>query len=97
MSFSKPSSIAGLPESGKETMRAAVYYGKEDIRIQDVPRPVPKDNEVLVRCAFNGICGTDLHEVGCPALPDGEARRVNELVLTRHTKRIQYFDGALFQ
>lgn len=96
MSSSKPS-IAGLPESGKETMRAAVYYGKEDIRIEDVPRPVPKDNEVLVRCAYNGICGTDLHEVGCPALPDGETRRVNELLLTWRTNHLQYFDGALFQ
>jgi len=80
MSSNKPS-IAGLPESGKETMRAAVYYGKEDIRIEDVPRPVPKDNEVLVRCAYNGICGTDLHEYfdgalfhpkpGCPHATSG--------------------------
>jgi threonine 3-dehydrogenase len=27
----------------------------------DVPRPVPKDNEVLIRVLRTGICGTDLH------------------------------------
>ena len=40
--------IAGLPESG-ETMRAAVFYDKGDIRIQDVPRPRPKNDEILVK------------------------------------------------
>lgn len=42
------STIAGLPTSGA-TMRAAVYYDKQDIRIEDVPKPVPKDDEVLIK------------------------------------------------
>ena len=41
-------------------MRAALLYGKEDIRVQDVPVPKITDDEVLlkVKCAF--VCGTDV-------------------------------------
>lgn len=42
-------SIAGLPKDGKDRMRAAVYYDKHDIRIEDVPVPICHDNEVLVK------------------------------------------------
>jgi (R,R)-butanediol dehydrogenase/meso-butanediol dehydrogenase/diacetyl reductase len=44
------------------TMRAAVYHGPRDIRIEDVPRPSPAPGEVLVRVHANGICGTDASE-----------------------------------
>ena len=43
-------------------MRAARYYGTGDVRIEDVPAPVPGKGEVQVEVAFNGLCGTDLHE-----------------------------------
>ncbi|GAB3726458.1 2,3-butanediol dehydrogenase [Nocardiopsis nanhaiensis] len=43
-------------------MRAAVYYGNGDLRIEDVPEPTPGDGQVKVRVSRNGICGTDLHE-----------------------------------
>lgn len=43
-------------------MKAALYYGKEDIRIQDVPEPPTKPGYIKVSPAFVGICGTDLHE-----------------------------------
>ncbi len=43
-------------------MRAAVYYGREDIRLEDVPEPSPKAGEVKLRVLYNGICGSDLHE-----------------------------------
>ncbi|KAK4545849.1 hypothetical protein LTR36_002413 [Oleoguttula mirabilis] len=44
-------------------MRAARYYGKEDIRIvNDLERPVCGDGQVKVEPAFVGLCGTDLHE-----------------------------------
>lgn len=49
--------IAGLPEGNGEKMRAAVYYGKKDIRIETVSKPKCKDDEVMVKVAFNGICG----------------------------------------
>ena len=43
-------------------MRAARYYDKFDIRIEDIPPPEPQDGEILVDIAWGGICGTDLHE-----------------------------------
>jgi (R,R)-butanediol dehydrogenase/meso-butanediol dehydrogenase/diacetyl reductase len=44
------------------TMRAAVYHGARDLRIEEVPRPRPAPGEVLVRVHANGICGTDASE-----------------------------------
>lgn len=43
-------------------MRAAVYHGRRDIRITDVPRPEPAAGELLVRVTGVGICGTDASE-----------------------------------
>ena len=39
-------------------MRAAVY-SRGDIQVQDVKKPVPKDNEVLVRIRASTICAAD--------------------------------------
>ncbi|OLL26526.1 (R,R)-butanediol dehydrogenase, partial [Neolecta irregularis DAH-3] len=44
------------------TMKAALYYGQHDIRIEDIPEPEPLAHEIKIRVAWNGICGTDLHE-----------------------------------
>ena len=41
------------------TMMAAMYYGKGDIRLEQVPRPVPGPGEVLMRVYACGICGSD--------------------------------------
>lgn len=43
-------------------MRAAVYYGKNKVAIEDVPEPSPGPGEVKIKVSRNGICGTDLHE-----------------------------------
>jgi (R,R)-butanediol dehydrogenase/meso-butanediol dehydrogenase/diacetyl reductase len=43
-------------------MRAVLYYGREDVRIEDIPEPSPKTGEVKLRVLYNGICGSDLHE-----------------------------------
>jgi (R,R)-butanediol dehydrogenase / meso-butanediol dehydrogenase / diacetyl reductase len=44
-------------------MRAARFYGKSDIRIEEVAVPmIHADDEVLVEVLWCGICGTDLHE-----------------------------------
>jgi threonine dehydrogenase-like Zn-dependent dehydrogenase len=42
-------------------MKAAVYYGPRDIRVEDVPTPVPGPNDLLVAVKACGICGSDLH------------------------------------
>ena len=43
-------------------MKAAMYYGPGDIRMEDVPEPDPGPGEVKVRPLWNGLCGTDLHQ-----------------------------------
>lgn len=44
-------------------MRAARWYGKKDIRVENVPEPAaPKAGEVQIKVAWCGICGSDLHE-----------------------------------
>src|SRR6266540_3718923 len=42
-------------------MRAALFYGGPDIRVEELPRPEPGPGEVLVRVRAAGICGSDLH------------------------------------
>jgi (R,R)-butanediol dehydrogenase/meso-butanediol dehydrogenase/diacetyl reductase len=43
-------------------MRAARFYNKGDIRIEDVPEPAAQSDQVLVEIEWCGICGSDLHE-----------------------------------
>lgn len=43
-------------------MKAAVYYGPGDIRVQDMPLPVAGPGDVLVRVLRSGLCGTDVTE-----------------------------------
>lgn len=50
-------------------MKAAVYYTAGDIRIENVPEPVPQKGQVKIKVKWCGICGTDLHEfTGGPTL-----------------------------
>ena len=43
-------------------MRAAVFYGPRDLRLESVPEPEPGPGDVKLRVIYNGICGSDLHE-----------------------------------
>ncbi|PKM90860.1 MAG: hypothetical protein CVU87_00570 [Firmicutes bacterium HGW-Firmicutes-12] len=42
-------------------MLAARYYGPKDIRVEEVDKPVCKPSQVLVKIAYAGICGSDMH------------------------------------
>ena len=42
-------------------MKAAVYHGPRDIRVEQVERPGAGEHDVLVRVRACGICGSDLH------------------------------------
>jgi threonine dehydrogenase-like Zn-dependent dehydrogenase len=47
---------------GLETeMKAALFYGGTDIRVREVPTPVPGPGQALVRVLAAGVCGSDLH------------------------------------
>ena len=39
-------------------MKAAYFYGKEDIRVEEVPVPEVNDNEMLLKIKLACICGT---------------------------------------
>ncbi len=41
-------------------MKVAVYYGKDDIRIEERERPTARGGEIVVRMLASGICGTDI-------------------------------------
>ncbi len=44
-------------------MKAAVWYGKKDVRVENVPEPpAPGPKEVKIKVHWCGICGSDLHE-----------------------------------
>ena len=43
-------------------MRAAVYHGARDVRVERRPRPRPGPGEVLLRVLRSGMCGTDATE-----------------------------------
>lgn len=45
------------------TMRAAVYRGVNDVRLEEVAVPEIGDGEILVRVHTCGICGTDLKKI----------------------------------
>lgn len=42
-------------------MKAAVYYGKQDLRVEQVKDKEVKENEVLIQVRYCGVCGTDMH------------------------------------
>ncbi len=44
-------------------MKAVVYRGPNDLRVEEVPRPEPGPGEMLVRVEASGICGTDLKKI----------------------------------
>jgi len=42
-------------------MKALVWYGDTDLRLEDVPAPAPASDEVSLNVELAGICGSDLH------------------------------------
>lgn len=44
-------------------MKAVVYRGANDIRVEEIPRPEPGQGEMLVRVEASGICGTDIKKI----------------------------------
>jgi threonine dehydrogenase-like Zn-dependent dehydrogenase len=46
-----------------DTMRANVFHGPLDVRVEEVERPRPAAGEALIRVTLTTICGTDVHIV----------------------------------
>lgn len=43
-------------------MKAALWYGKNDVRVEDIEDPVVEQGSVKIKVKWCGICGSDLHE-----------------------------------
>ena len=46
-----------------DTMKAVVFRGVNDIRVEEVPKPRPGPGEAVIRVTATTICGTDVHIV----------------------------------
>lgn len=52
-------------------MRAAVFFTKNDIHIEDIPRPNIGPGELLIKVAAVGLCGSDIDKIIYEAVPPG--------------------------
>lgn len=55
-------------------MRAVRFYGKDDLRVEDIDEPPCEPGKIKIAPAWCGICGTDIHEFQdganlCPTTP----------------------------
>jgi L-iditol 2-dehydrogenase len=57
--------VSGIPK----TMRAVVYRGVNDLRIETVPVPRIGANELLVKVAVCGVCPTDIKKIQYGTVP----------------------------
>jgi (R,R)-butanediol dehydrogenase/meso-butanediol dehydrogenase/diacetyl reductase len=67
-------------------MRAAVYRGRGDVRVEEVPYPgAPGPGELVLEVLRAGICGTDVHEYlhGPHLIPTGRPMVIGHEVLGR--------------
>jgi L-iditol 2-dehydrogenase len=55
----RTATLAAIPK----TMRAGVYREKGIVRVEEVPVPEVGSNEVLIKVAACGICGTDIKKI----------------------------------
>ncbi|HEV7625084.1 MAG TPA: alcohol dehydrogenase catalytic domain-containing protein, partial [Streptomyces sp.] len=56
-------------------MKAAIWQGKRDVQVMDVPDPaVQEPTDAVVRITSSGLCGSDLHlyEVLTPLMTPGD-------------------------
>ncbi|MCC6486732.1 MAG: NAD(P)-dependent alcohol dehydrogenase [Candidatus Hydrogenedentes bacterium] len=42
-------------------MKAVKWFAPHDMRLVEVPKPVPKPHEALIRIESTGVCGSDMH------------------------------------
>lgn len=67
-------------------MKAARWHARGDVRIDEVPVPVPAADEALIEVLWCGICGTDLEEfrdgpISIPTSPHPRRGTVAPIVL----------------
>ena len=63
MALSRSAATEDERQTIPSTMKAAVYRGIDDVRLEEVPVPEIGPGEILVRVHTCGICGTDLKKI----------------------------------
>lgn len=53
-------------------MKAIKYHGVHDLELVNIEKPVAGPGQVLVKVAYCGICGTDIHAYNHPGIFDWE-------------------------
>ena len=48
-------------KAGPTTMKALVFHGPNQIRIENMPIPKPGPGDAVIKVTLTTICGTDLH------------------------------------
>src|SRR5438093_13645405 len=95
---STSSKAARSPRSRHRTMRAAMYYANDDVRIVDLPKPRIGPGEILVNVRSSGICGSDVMEwYRRPKAPLGLGHEIAAEVVEIRTgqPRVQIGDRGL--
>ena len=67
-------------QTSPSTMKAIVVHefgGPEVLRYEDTPKPVPKENEMLIRVIAAGVC---VKEVASPQVPAPRKQAAGEYV-----------------
>lgn len=82
-----------------DTCKAAVWVGKNDIRVMDVKMPQCGDDAMIIKVNATSICGTDLHvythDPSCPTILGHEiCGTIVEMGKNAH-KTIKCFTGRL--
>ncbi|MGC4019943.1 MAG: zinc-dependent alcohol dehydrogenase family protein [Muricomes sp.] len=67
-------------------MKAAVYHGPQDLRVEEVPERALESNEVRIKVKYCGVCGTDIHIYN----GDGGSSKVTPPLIPGHE-----FSGAV--
>ncbi len=52
-------------------MKAALVQADKSLKVEECPKPEPGPGEVLIKVAYCGICGSDLHMLGSGLFPAG--------------------------
>ena len=58
-----------------QKMKATVFHGPNNIRLEEVPRPRAGVGEAVIRITLTTICGSDLH-----ILKRSASRRLSKIV-----------------
>ena len=87
--------VFAAKDSIPNQMLAAVYYGKNDMRLETVPVPKIGPGELLVRIHTCGICGTDLKKIstGSHSAPRVFGHEMTGVVVARGAGVTRFIEG----